>query len=137
MRRKTALFIAGLVGGVSLFVSSCATTPTGSIAPGELRLLEMDIPHEVSIRRNLPFVVNISFEADGKPEIRSACFNWSGDGPYCYKVSDVNYGPPGTIKVEPLARASGLYALETYVLYIRDGKTQRTKVISTQINIVL
>jgi hypothetical protein len=136
MRRITALFIAGLIGGVSLFVSSCATAPTGSIAPGELRLLKMDIPHDGSNKRGLPFVVNINFEADGKPEIRSACFKWSGDGPYCYKVSDVNYGSPGTIRVEPLARGVGSYALDTYVLYIRDGKTQRTKVISTPVNII-
>jgi len=136
MRRITALFIAGLVGGVSLFVSSCATTSTGSVASGEVRLLKIDIPHEGSIKRNLPFVVNIKFEADGKPEIKTACFNWSGDGPYCHKVADVNYGSPGTIRVEPLARGSGSFALETYVVYIRDGRTQRTKVIGTQVNII-
>jgi len=136
MRRITALFIMILISGVILFVSSCATAPTGPINPGEVRLLKMDIPHEGTIKRNLRFIVNINFEADGKPEIRTACFNWSGDGPYCFKVTDVNYGSPGTIRVEPLARDYGSYALETYVLYIRDGKTQRTKIISTPINIV-
>ena len=136
MRRITALFIMILISGVILFVSSCATAPTGPIAPGEVRLLKMDIPHEGTIKRNLRFMVNINFEADGKPEIKTACFNWSGDGPYCFKVADVKYGSPGTIIVEILARDSGSYGLETYVLYIRGGMTQRTKVISTQINIV-
>jgi len=136
MRRITALFIAGLVGGVSLFVSSCATTPTGPVAPGELRLLKIDIPYEGSIKRSLRFVVNIKFEADGKPEIKTACFNWSGDGPYCYKVADVNYGSPGTIRVEPLAKEPGSYALETYVNYVREGRIQRTKVIGNPIHIV-
>ena len=70
MRRITVLFIAGLVGGGSLFVSSCATTPTGPVAPGELRLLKIDIPYEGSIKRSLRFVVNINFEADGKPEVQ-------------------------------------------------------------------
>ncbi len=135
MRQITALFIAGLVCGVSLFVSSCATTSTGPITPGELRLLKIDIPHEGSIKRSLRFVVNINFMADGKPEIRSACFNWSGDGPYCYKVAEVNYGSPGTIRVEVLAKEPGSYALETYVNYVREGRTQRTKVIGTPINI--
>jgi hypothetical protein len=136
MRRGTALFIAGLISGVSLFVFSCATAPIGPIAPGEVRLLKIDIPHEGSIKRSLPFVVDLKFEADGKPEIKTACFNWSGDGPYCYKVAEVNYGSPGAIRVEPLAKEHGSYALETYVIYIRDGRTQRTKVISTQINII-
>jgi hypothetical protein len=136
MRRITALLISILMGGVILLVSSCATVPIGPLAPGEIRLLRIDVPHEKSIKGNFPFVVNINFEVDGKPEIRTACFYWSGDGPYCFKVMDVNYGSPKTIKVEPRAKRSGSYVLETYVLYIRDGKTQPTKVISSYINIV-
>jgi hypothetical protein len=135
MRRITALLISVLMGGVILLVSSCATAPIGPLVPGEIRLLRIDVPHEESIKGNFPFVVNINFEADGKPEIRTACFYWSGDGPYCFKVIDVNYGSPGTIKVEPRAKSFGSYVLETYVLYIRDGKTQPTKVISSPINI--
>ncbi len=134
MKQITALFI--IISGVILFVSSCATAPTGPVGSGEVRLLKIDIPHNGSNKRGLPFVVDIKFEADGKPEIKTACFNWSGDGPYCYKVTDVNYGSPGTIRVEPLAKDSGSFALETYVIYIRDGRTKRTKVISTQINII-
>jgi hypothetical protein len=135
MRRITALLISVLMGGVILLVSSCATAPIGPLVPGEIRLLRIDVQHEESIKGNFPFVVNINFEADGKPEIRTACFYWSGDGPYCFKVIDVNYGSPGTIKVEPRAKSFGSYVLEIYVLYIRDGKTQPTKVISSPINI--
>ena len=135
MGRATSLLIAFLMGGMILLISSCATVPTGPLAPGEVRLLRIDVPHEVGIKRNMPFAVNIIFEADGKPEIRTACFYWSGDGPNCFKVLDVRYGSPGTINVEPRAKSSGSYVLETYVLYIRDGKTQPTKIISSPINI--
>jgi len=135
MRRSTTLLVTVLMGGVILLISSCATVPTGPLAPGEVKLLRIDVPHEVSIKRNMPFAVNIIFEADGKPEIRTACFYWSGDGPNCFKVQDVRYGSPGTINVEPRAKDSGSYVLETYVLYIRDGKTQPTKVISSPITI--
>jgi hypothetical protein len=135
MRRIAVLLISILMGGVLLLVSSCATVPIGPLVPGEIRLLRIDVPHEESIKGNFPFVVNINFEADGKPEIRTACFYWSGDGPYCFKVMEVNYGSPGTIKVEPRAKSFGSYVMETYVLFIRDGKTQRTKVISSPINI--
>jgi hypothetical protein len=96
----------------------------------------LDIPHEGSIKRNLPFVVNITFEADGKPEIKTACFTWSEDGPYCYKIVDLNYGSPGTIRVEPLAKNAGSFVLETYVVYIRNGRTQRTRIIGTPVNII-
>jgi hypothetical protein len=135
MRRATSLLIVFLMGGMILLISSCATVPTGPLAPGEVKLLRIDVPYEVSIKRNMPFAVNIIFETDGKPEIRTACFYWSGDGPKCFKVLDVSYGSPGTINVEPRAMSSGSYVLETYVLYIRDGKTQPTKIISSPINI--
>ena len=134
MRRVTAFLLTSLMGGVMLLGSSCATAPT-PLAPGEVRLLRIDVPNEVGIKKSLPFTVNIVFEADGKPQIKTACFSFSGDGPYCSKVLDVDYGSPGTISAEPRATMSGMYVLEVYVLYIRDGKTQPSKQISTPITI--
>jgi hypothetical protein len=119
-----------------LLTSSCATVPMELLAPGELRLLGMHVPERGEIRVNFPFVVNVNFEADGKPEIRTACFSFSGDGPYCFKVTDVNYGSPGTIKVQVRAKNSGSYALESYVYYIKDGKVQPTNVVGFQIRVI-
>ena len=122
-----------LLVAVAASFFSCATAPSGPLGPGEVRLIKMDIPHQESIKRNLSFVITIQFEADGRPEIRRACFYWSGDGPYCFKVVDVSYGSPGTIRVEPRARDSGSYVLEAYALYVRDGKTQQTRAISSPV----
>src|SRR4030042_5527897 len=112
-------FLKGVI--VLLLVSSCSTVSTGPLASGEVRLLSMQVPMKGDIKINFPFVVNIHFEADGKPEIRTACFSFSGDGPYCYKVSDISYGSPGTIKVQVRAKTSGSHALESFVYYIKDG----------------
>ena len=128
---KSILISILMVVAVLSGISSCATVPTGPLAAGEVRLLGMDVSG--SIRMGHLFVLNINFETDDKPEIRTACFYWSGEGPYCFKVMAVKYGSPGTIKVEPRARDSGWYMMESYVLYIRDGKTQQTKAISSQI----
>ena len=128
-----SVLVTVLLGGVALLVFSCATVPSGPLAPGEVRLTGINVPHEEGIIRNLPFVVNINFEADGKPEIRRACFYWSGDGPNCFKVINVDYSSPGTIRVEPRAKESGSYVLEVYVLYVRDGKTQPSKVIRSRV----
>ena len=114
-----------------LAVSSCATVATKPLAPGELRLLSMVVPEKEKIRVNLPFVVNISFEADGQPEIRTACFYFAGDGPHCFKVTDVNYGSPGAMRLQIHTQNPGSRLLEVYVLYIRDGKIQATNVVST------
>ena len=124
-----------LISGVVFLFSSCATVPTEPLAQGELRLLSIQVLGGESIRVNISYAVKIIFEADGKPEIRTACFYWSGDGPNCFKVKDVSYGSPGTINVEPRAMSSGSLVLETYVLYIRDGKTQPTKIIRSPISI--
>ena len=132
-----SIWIAVLIGGVVILsISSCATVPTKSLASGELRLLSMHVPMKEDIKVNFLFAVNINFEADGKPEIRTACFYFSGDGPYCSKVTDVSYGSPGTIKVQIRAKSSGSQALESYVYYIRDGKTQPTNVVSSQIHVI-
>ena len=120
---------------VLLLVSSCATVPTEPLASRELRLLSIH-PEKGDIRVNFPFVVNINFETDGKPEIRTACFYFSGDGPYCYKVTDVNYGSPGAIKVQVHAKNSGSYSLESYVYYLRDGKVQPTNVVNCNIRVI-
>jgi len=131
-----SIFISVFMGGIILLVFSCATVPTGPLSPGEVRLLKMDVPREGDVRLGVPFMVNINFEADGRPEMRRACFFWSGDGPYCSKVTKVNYGSPGTIYVELLTWSSGQYFLESYVLYVQDGKTRRTNVVDTHIYIV-
>jgi hypothetical protein len=129
-----SLFIAA-AGFFLLLASSCATVPTEPLASGELRLLSIHAERG-DIRVNFPFVVNINFEADGKPETRTACFYFSGDGPYCLKVTDVNYGSPGTIKVQVKAKNSGSHALESYVYYIKDGKVQPTNVVGSQIRVI-
>jgi len=130
-------FLTGVI--VLLLVSSCATVPTEPLASGELRLLSINVPMKEDIKVNFPFVVNINFEANGKPEIRTACFSFSGDGPYCFKVTDVNYGSPGAIKVQVRAKNSknsGSHSLESYVYYIKDGKVQPTNVVSSQIRVI-
>jgi len=124
------ILIAVLMGvAILLVISSCATAPK-PLVPGELRLLSMKVPKEENIKVNIPFLVNVSFEAGGQLEIRSACFTFSGDGPHCSKVTDVIYGS-GTINVETKTNNRGSIHLECYVTYIRDGKIQATNVIGT------
>lgn len=82
------------------------------------------------------YEVTIYFEAEGEPEIESACFSLSGDRPCCFKVMNVNWGPPKTIKVKLRTSNPGEYILEGYVIYIRDGKKQKTNVVSSRIFIV-
>jgi hypothetical protein len=132
-----SIWIAVLVSGVVILsISSCATVPTEPLASGELRLLGMHVSMKEDIRVNFPFVVNINFEANGKPEIRTACFAFSDDGPYCYKVTDVDYGSPGTIKVQVRANNSGPHALESYIYYIKDGKVQPTNGVNCHIRVI-
>jgi hypothetical protein len=130
LMRPTSIVVL-MIGLALLGISSCATAPTKPLAPGEMRLLSVIVPEKEKVKTHLPFVVNISFEADGQPEIRSACFSFAADGPHCYKVTDVNYGSPGTIKVQIHTKNPGSRLLEGYVLYVRDGKIERTNMVST------
>ena len=120
---------------VLLVISSCATVPK-PLAPAELRLLSMVVPEKDNIRLHLPFIVKISFEADGEPEIRAACFYFADDGPHCSKVTDVNYAVRGTLKVQIHTNNPGAQFLRGYVVYIRDGKIQPTNMVSTYFSVI-
>ncbi len=117
-------------------ISSCATTSSKPFVPGELRLLSLAVPDKENIKLNSPFTVDILFEAEGRPEVRAACFTLSGDGPHCSKITYVDYGSPGTIRLQIRTRNPGSRLLEGYVLYVRDGKVQATNVVSTYIRLI-
>jgi len=131
-----SMILGALIGTTFLLmVSSCATVPTEPPAPGEVKLLGIEFQKFGDIRAKFSSVVNINFEADGRPEMTRACFHWASDGPFCYMVTNVNYGW-GTIKVDlpiPPFISSGSYTLKSYVLYIRDGKQLRTNIVGTQV----
>ena len=133
---KSIFMVALMAVAVLLMVPSCATVSTKPLAPGEVRLLGINIREIGDISGNLQYPVDINFEADGRPEITRACFSWSGEGPYCFKVRDVNYGS-GTIEVDFRSPYhTGHYTLESYVLYIRDERTRSTNVVRTQISVI-
>ena len=91
--------IAVLMGVVTmLLVFSCATVPTEPLASGELRLLSMQVPSQIT--GGFPYDLIIIFRADGKPEISKACCSWSGGGPYCLKARNLKYGSPGNFIIE-------------------------------------
>lgn len=113
---------------ILLVISSCATTPKGPLEPGEMRLLSLDIPENGNLKTGIAYRISINFKADGRPEIRRACFTWSGDGPYCVYVKDVKYGSDAYIELPLYARLDS-NRLECYVEYVRDGKIRRTNTV--------
>jgi len=125
--------IAGLMGvTLMLFVFSCATVPSEPLGSGELRLLDMHVPNQVTV--GFPYEITIIFLADGKPEISRACCTRSDGGPSCLKPKDLKYGSPGNFTIQFLPASPGSYTMECYAEYLRDGNMQRTNVVSSQIN---
>jgi len=122
--------LAAILFSVTLLlgISSCATAPSAPMGEGELRLLSLRVPESGTMVIGSPYEFSISFEADGHPEIKRVCCYWSGDGPYCYRVINVEYGQPGTIGfgVKILLSQGGPQRLECYADYVREGKGKRT-----------
>ena len=132
---RSILITVLLSGVVLLMASSCATVPKEPLASGEVRLLSIYVLGS-GIEANVSFPVDIFFEAAGKPEIKRACFNESGGGPYCFEASDISYFTYGTkraFQVYLPALSAGSNMVECYAEYIRDGETRKTNVIATQI----
>ena len=125
-----------LSGIVLLGASSCATVPKEPLAPGEVRLLSMDVVG-AGLEAYSSFAVNIFFEAAGNPEITKACFyeawQWWR---YCSDVSDISYFTLGTkraFQVRLPGIDPGSYRVECFAEYVRNGETLRTNVVFTQI----
>ena len=128
---------------VLLVISSCATITEGPegthlslgkkepSSGGELRLLSVDVPQSGNLSANVEYWTTINFEADPRPEIRRACFNFSGDGQSCVdvKAKDVTYGSHAYFRV-PIHVPLGTKRIDCYAEYIRDGKTQRTNTVT-------
>ncbi len=131
------IVLTAIVIGIAVLlgVSSCATVPTEALTEGEVRLLSLQVPEGGTFRLGMTYDVNITFEAEGSPEIRRACFSWSGDGPYCSKVNDVKYGlTRGNFTVRVTAPSlSGSYYLECYAEYSRGRGTVRTNAVSSHV----
>jgi len=98
---------------------------------GELKLLSMDIPQSWNLSTNIEYWATIKFEADRKPEIHKACFNFSGGSQSCVDVQakDVTYTSHPYFRV-PIHVPVGTKRINCYAEYIRDGKTQRTNTVT-------
>jgi hypothetical protein len=128
-------FIAAMIGALLLGLSFRALVSAQSLSSGDLKLLKINVPEAKSIRVNSPYVVYITFESVGRPEIKDACFTWSGDGPHCFKVTDLYYGSPSTMKIQLVNSYPGTFILEAFVLYHKHDGMGRTNVVSTPIQV--
>ena len=117
-----------------LLVSSCATVPT-QLGPGDLRLTDVEFPEFGGIKKNVKYLADIKFEADGRPEIPRACFYWGITGPFCINVMDVNYGTQ-IARIDVETPPDGLYRFKVFVYYIRDGRTVRSNTVDASVTVV-
>ena len=127
---KRPLISILMSAAILLAISSCATVSKEPLEPGELRLLSMDVPENGNLKTNIEYRVSVKFKADGNPEIRRACFSWSGDGPYCVRVKDVKYGSDAYVQV-PIHGRPGSNRLECYLEYVRDGRGRQTNTVTS------
>ena len=114
--------------------SSCATVPKEPLASGEIRLLSMEALGS-GIKEGAAFPVNVFFEAEGRVEIKRACFYESKERQYCSDVSSIAFGGKRVFQVYLPSTNAGSYRVECYAEYVRNGEIRKTNVIATQISI--
>jgi hypothetical protein len=133
-----SVLIAVLISlSVLSVISSWATVSTGWEIPlggetpsigDQLKLLSIDIPLTGNPSADVKYWATIKFDSGFKPEIRRACFNFSGDRQSCVDVDakDVTYG---YFRV-PIHVPVGSKRIDCYAEYIRDGKISRTNTVT-------
>ena len=93
-----------------------------------LRLISMDIPQTLNPTEDAEYWVNIKYDSGMKPEIRRACFNFSGLEESCFDVEDKDVTSKNfrvSIQVP-----TGTKKINCYAEYFRDGKLSRTNTIT-------
>jgi hypothetical protein len=100
----------------------------------ELKLLSVDVPLSGNLSPDIAYWTTIHFEADLKPDIRRACFSFSGGGQTCVDVQakEVIYGSHPYFRV-PIHVPAGSKRIDCYAEYIRDGKTRRTNTVTYRV----
>jgi len=100
----------------------------------DLKLLSVDVPQSGNLSPDIAYWTTVHFEADLKPEIRRACFSFSGGGPSCVEVQakDVTYGSHPYFRVS-IHVPAGSKKIDCYAEYIRDGKTYRTNTVTYRV----
>jgi hypothetical protein len=142
MHIKPVLSIVFISGALLLAISSCTTMTIGPDASlsigtkassrgGELKLLNMDIPQTGQLSADVEYWATIHFETEAKPEIRRACFNFSGGSQSCVDVheKDVTYGSHPCFHVSIHVPADSK-RIDCYAEYIRSGETRRTNTVT-------
>jgi len=130
---KSILMGVLISAAVLLGISGCATV-TEPLGNGELRLLKMQVSERTMIRLGHSYKFNISFEADGNPEIiKASCF-CQNDGPHSYKVQDVTYGSEANFSVYLYACQSEAQVMKCAVDYVRNGKRTQSNFVSSVIS---
>lgn len=145
MNMKSASAIVLISVAVFLVISSFATVTEGeegsALFPskqpssgGTLRLSSVDVPQSGNLSPNIAYWTTIHFEADVLPEIRRACFSFSGGGQACVDVQakDVIYGSDPYFRV-PIHVPAGSKRIDCYAEYIRDGKTRRSNTVTYRV----
>lgn len=97
-----SLLASVIMGGVvSILCSSCTLMQFLNPPQGELRLLRLLTP-EIT-QEDLPYDIVVTFEADGRPAIKKACFQWlterasfSSPPLYCYATETQGNQPIGS-----------------------------------------
>lgn len=119
-----------------LTIISCATVPTGPLAPGELRLTSLKA-HD-KIKAGVAYDVVASFQANDPVEIIQGCFYWQvgsyKEGPYCFHIREFNPDAK-TFKVNLITRNPKYYTLIGYVEYRTSGNTKNSNEISTALDV--
>ncbi len=118
--------ILSILLGVVVLSAICSCATTTPLAEGELRLLRIDVPESGNLILGHDYRFNITFEADGNPEIvRAVCICADGR-PQSYRIADLRYGTRGSFGLYIFPCTDGSHRLECYAEYLKDGKRHRT-----------
>lgn len=110
-----------IIGGVLI------TSWQASAGEWKLKSLQVKNP----LQAGVPYRVTLPYSKTGKVKPIEACFLWSGEGPYCFKMKVLKK----SIRVRLRTGNPNTYKLTGFIRYRSDGKVKETNDVSARIDV--
>ena len=116
----------------SLFATAIIGAAASSAKADEFDLKALIVNSKIKAGSYYP--VALSYEVSGEPYLVNACYLWSGEGPYCFKVT--NKKEDFKIVSRLRTKNPGKYKLEGFVKYKSGGQYKESNHVFATIEVV-
>ncbi len=126
------VFTGGILAATTVLVAACAAQKVGTPEAAPTMILS-ELVVNTNLKAGVPYPASLRYRIEGKGDVivTKSCFTWSGEGPYCFNVSDDRSA--GEAKTRLRTNNPNSYTLLGYLKYTSNGYEKQTPAVGVSI----